>query len=102
MTKYQKIWYKRVVAIKKNYKLYTYENYDEDEFFVKSLSSMSEVVSLNNVFRSTDFGSSICDVPIIIIKKKIVKVNKKKKKWVLNKKIHYVINVTYISYRLVP
>lgn len=39
---------------------YTYE---DDCVFVKSLSNMSDVVSLSNVFKSTDLGSSICDVP---------------------------------------
>lgn len=40
--------------------LYSYE-----EGFDISLSSISEVVSLNKVFKSTDLGSSICDVPVI-------------------------------------
>lgn len=54
-------YYKNIVPINK-YKLHTY---DECGGFVKLLSSMSDVVSLNNVFKSTDLGSSICDVPKI-------------------------------------
>jgi hypothetical protein len=42
-----------------------YYTYEDDGVFVESLSNMSDVVSLSNVFRSTDLGSSICDVPKI-------------------------------------